>query len=487
MKLAVETWDPKYKGIDDALSASATISVIAITGTASFEKLPYLRQVETSDIREVSSHVETPVQDKQDRQAWPDPISEEGYQGLLGDIVKTIEPHSEADPAGMLLQLLVAFGNNLGRNAYYLVESTRHYLNLFLILGGATAGGRKGTGFNRMKSLFSGTDLEWAQKCVMHGGLASGEGLVWALRDPIERKSPVREGQKITGYQDEIVDHGISDKRLLIVEEEFASVLSVQGREGSTLSAVLRNAWDHGSLENRTKNSPAKATNAHVSIIGHITSEELRQKMAGTEAFNGYGNRFLWACVKRSKLLPDGGNLEPSALDPFIGRLREVLTFSRSVKEIKRNAEAREIWHCVYRDLTERSEDMAGAMTARAAPQVMRLACLYALSDCSDVIQAKHMMSALAVWEFCEQSAKHLFGSNCNNPLGRKILTALHGSSQGLTRTEIIGLFQHNRSAAEIDLALNTLLSSGTARSQIEKSDGRGRPTERWLATKKTN
>jgi hypothetical protein len=39
---------------------------------------------------------------------WPDPLGESAFRGLAGEIVRSIEPHSEADPAGLLVQLLVA-------------------------------------------------------------------------------------------------------------------------------------------------------------------------------------------------------------------------------------------------------------------------------------------------------------------------------------------------------------------------------------------
>ncbi len=29
---------------------------------------------------------------------WPQPLAEEAFYGLTGDIVRTIEPHTEADP-----------------------------------------------------------------------------------------------------------------------------------------------------------------------------------------------------------------------------------------------------------------------------------------------------------------------------------------------------------------------------------------------------
>ena len=75
--------------------------------------------------------------------------------------------------------------------------------------------------------------------------------------------------------------------------------------------AVVRQAWDTGTLRTLTRNNPLTATDAHISIIGHITAEELRRHLTSTEAANGFANRFLWLPVRRSKQLPDGGNLDP--------------------------------------------------------------------------------------------------------------------------------------------------------------------------------
>jgi hypothetical protein len=107
---------------------------------------------------------------------------------------------------------------------------------------------------------------------------------------------------RVEEYQDVTFDQGEPDKRLLVTEPEFASALRVMGRDGNTLSAIIREAWDTGDLNILNKNSPVKATDARVSIIGHVTHEELRRYLDRTELANGFANRFLWICVKRSKL-----------------------------------------------------------------------------------------------------------------------------------------------------------------------------------------
>jgi len=202
--------------------------------------------------------------------------------GLAGDLLKAIAPQTEADPTGILLQFLVAFGNACGRRPSLQWGRAIHHTNLFCVLVGHTAKSRKGTAWEEAASLFGPLDSEWLEGRVQ-AGLSSGEGLIWAVRDAIEREKTSKKTGKIVRV---IEDSGIEDKRLLVLEEEFASPLRVIRREGNTLSAVIRNAWGRGNLSTLTKNSPAQATGAHVSIIGHITDQELLRELSANEGSN---------------------------------------------------------------------------------------------------------------------------------------------------------------------------------------------------------
>src|SRR5262249_14137761 len=158
-------------------------------------------------------------------------------------------------PVAILVQFLVAFGSVIGRGAYFVVEADRHFLNLFVAIVGATSKGRKGTSWGHVRNLFRRLDDAWAKSRVS-SGLASGEGLISHVRDPIIRKEPIRKKGLVQGYQEVIVDHGIEDKRLLVVEPELASTLRIIGREGNKLSATIRQAWDTGDLAILNKNTP---------------------------------------------------------------------------------------------------------------------------------------------------------------------------------------------------------------------------------------
>jgi hypothetical protein len=230
---------------------------------------------------------------------WPAIDKEAAYHGIAGEFVRTIEPHSEADPIALLIQFLVAVGNAIGRGPHYKVEGDYHYTKLFAVLVGATNDGRKGTSLGRVLQVMEEADPDWTQYRVQ-SGLVSGEGLIHHVRDPVLK---LKDGEMVE------VDRGVSDKRLLIDAQEFAAVLAVMEKPGNTLSPVTRDAWGHKVLQTLGKVSPDKATGSHISIIAHITEPELRRKLTRTEMANGYANRFLFTKVRRSKKLPHGGHL----------------------------------------------------------------------------------------------------------------------------------------------------------------------------------
>ena len=412
---------------------------------------------------------------------WPAPIDEAAYYGLAGDIVRTLGPQTEADPVALLVHILVSVGNLVGRGPHFRVGGTSHHANENAIFVGKTSSARKGTAKSDTFNLLGSIDPAWVENRVM-SGLSSGEGLIWAVRDEIEKQEPVRgKAKTITGYQTVIVDKGVDDKRLLVIEPEFASVLRVSSRDGNTLSTVYRQAWDSGHLRVLNKNSPVKATGAHISIIGHITRDELLMELSNNDKANGFGNRNLWLCVKRSKFLPDGGDWDSLELGPLTSRLRQVFEFGRPVGEMHRDAEARAMWHAVYPQLSGERQGLFGSLTSRAEAHVLRLSCIYALLDRSKVVQRCHLEAALALWKYCEDSARFIFGDALGNHVADQILKAIGRAPEGLTRNDLRDLFGRHRSSEEIGVALQILGDRNLV--ECEKEDTGGRPVERWFAT----
>lgn len=410
---------------------------------------------------------------------WPDPPAALAFYGLAGNIVRAIEPESEADPVAILVQLLVAFGNMVGRGPYFVAESDLHHTNLFVVNVGATSKGRKGSSFGRVRNVLSGADPLWTNERIL-SGLSSGEGLVWAVRDSVEERQPIKEKGRVVDYELVVADPGVEDKRLLCFESEFCSVLRLMRREQNILSTIIRQAWDSGHLRSLTKTNPAKATGAHISVIGHTTKEELLRYLDSTEAAAGFANRFVWVCVRRSKVLPEGGAPNPEALRPLEAELASAAEFARGVREVKRDAGAREMWARVYPELSEGKPGLFGAVIARAEAQAMRLAMIYTLLDKSTTVRVVHLEAALALWEYAESSARFIFGDALCDPLADGLLAALKSSATGMTRTEISAYFGRNRASHEIDRALNVLQVAGLTKALKEETAGRS--AERWIA-----
>jgi len=402
---------------------------------------------------------------------WPDEMAEEAFHGVAGDIVRAIEPHTEADRSAVLLQFLAGAGNAMGRNAYFLVEGDKHYCNLFVLIVGSTSKARKGTSWSRALEVFRELDPEWTSKRIL-SGLSSGEGLIWAVRDPVLSRGK--------NGDEELVDEGVEDKRLLVIEPEFASVLRILDRDGNTLSAVIREAWDRGDLAILTKNSPARASEAHVSIIGHITREELLRTLNATERANGFANRFLIACAKRSKLLPEGGDFQSEKIADLTSRARNAIEFARSCQKVERTPAARKLWAEIYVELSADTPGVLGAITSRAEAQVLRLSLLYALLDSQRVIDEVHIRAALAVWNYAKASVRYIFDELLGDPTADHIFHALREKPGGLTRTEISGLFKRHKPEHEIERALGILFKHGLAASAVERTGGRS--AARWKA-----
>jgi hypothetical protein len=412
---------------------------------------------------------------------WPAPLAPEALYGLAGDVVRTIDPHTEADPAALLLQFLVAFGNLVGRGPHFAVEADQHFTNLYAVMVGETSKGRKGTSLGHVQRLLSRVDTAWASDRIV-GGLSSGEGLIDQVRDPLYKDEDVsEEGDPEPRFQLRVIDRGVADKRLLVIEQEFASTLRVLEREGNTLSPIIRNAWDGKKLQTLTRNSPLKATNTHVSIAGHVTRNELCRYLNRTEAGNGFANRFLWVCVRRSKQLPEGGNLQNADIEKLAAGIREAVDFARSVDRLFRDADAAAIWRAVYGALSDGKPGLFGAVIGRAEAQVMRLGCLYALLDGEQFIRRPHLLAALAVWDYCEASARHIFGDALGDPVADEILNLLRAAPRGRTRTEIRDHFARNRSK-DVQAALRTLLEQRLAAPSSESTGKVGHPIERWRA-----
>jgi hypothetical protein len=396
-------------------------------------------------------------------------LSEEAYHGLLGEMLRAIEPETEADPAGILLGWLACFGSIVGKGSWVQVGPRQHHPALFVGIVGRTSDA-KGDSWAACLYPFRVAEPQWASICIANG-VGSGEGLVERIADD----------QTILGKDGTAqVIPGATDKRCLLRLSELSGLFKRQRRENATLSEHLREAWDGETIAvpNR-KGNDLMASDYAVSLVGDITPMLLRKLLeTGSEAFDGFANRFLWVAVQRSRFLPSGGSMDP--LTPFLERLKTALAFAKSAGALIRDADANALWESVYPELCLSGDSVPH--TDRARPYVLRLSMLYALAACSKTIRLEHLRSALAVWDYCRCSARLIFSSQgeaVQDPLWLRLLNAIT-NAPGIKREELTIAYKNRMKAAALGEVLTYLESNGLAYRRMVQPEGGGRPAERW-------
>ena len=398
------------------------------------------------------------------------------YYGLAGDITRAIEPHTEADPMAILATTLAAFGNVVGRSPHFMIGAVSHHPVLDVVLVGDTAKSRKGQSWAESHRLFSLAGPDWAGEQIT-SGLASGEGLIWEVRDQILEWDQ-------SGWI--VKDPGVEDKRLLVMEPEFGRTLRVAGRGGNTLSPVMRQTWDDGNLRVMSRNTPVTATGAHISIIGHITQDELAMLLNDIDAFSGFANRFIWIGVRRARRLPRGGQMPRDQVDRLASKLGAAISYAKDICEMRFSDAGGKRWDKAYDNLSDEVPGMVGAMLARAEAQVLRLSMIYALLDQTDKIEPPHIEAALAVWDYAKNTVESIFGGNTGDHVANRLLKAMQ-AQDSLTKDDMFRICGRSLGRDRLNHALSVLRGAGLAEPVPYTGVGRGRPTERWRATNTAN
>ena len=418
------------------------------------------------------------------REQWP-VLDAAALHGLAGEVVELLGPHTEADPVALLASFLAEVGAMLNRAPHLILDGTFHPLLFWPVLVGQSSKSRKGTAGKRIERLLALADLTWTRgEC--RGTLSSGEGLAFAVRDAQYKEIAIKEhGRPIGETYRECVDSGVTDKRLFLVQPEFGAVLRVMGRDGNSLSGVLRDAWDGLTLAPMTKANRIRATDPHIGLVGQVTQDELRRNLTDTEVSNGFGNRFVWLAVRRSKELPEPSSPKENALMTLASQIQHAIQYGRTMDEIRRTDAAREAWAAIYHDLSADRQGLAGALLGGAEAQVMRLSALYAVLDRQPAIDLIHLKAALALWQYAEASTRTIFGDCLGDPDADSILRAIQVSGE-LSDSDLSNLFGRHRSAAKLERAKAIILE--TARAYCETVQTGGRPRMVWrLGAKKAN
>jgi len=173
---------------------------------------------------------------------------------------------------------------------------------------------------------------------------------------------------------------------------------------------------------------------------------------------------FLWVCAKRSKRLPEGGSLREHEVKAFVKLLEPAVGFGRSVSRLVRDEAARDEWRRIYYEVTEDVAGLLGAVTARAEAHVLRLTNVYAQLNSSDTIGVDHLRRAHALWHYCEDSARVIFGNATGDRTADELLKAVIDAAERgetISRTDFQALGSGHLTAAQIDAAETLLVRKG--------------------------
>lgn len=330
---------------------------------------------------------------------------------------------------------------------------------------------------------------------LLCSGLTSGEGLITRVADPEEVGFDMdkSDGETTRKYAD--------NKRLYVIEEEYSRVLTCKDREGNVLSANLRLAFDLGDLEKVTVR-PLAAKNAHVCMVGHITPQELHHCLSFLDTLNGFANRYAWFLVRSDKQIKKLDVTTPDEVyEPFATHLRRLADFGKRCEEsgsykealLRCDPEAAQLWESELYDRLDKLDrgQVTESTLGRGKTIVLRMAVIYAALDYEvkreelgievitfSPIRRVHLEAAMAVWEYCEASARILFQrGRPQSPVGieGKIVQVLRDHGPRLTK-DVINDHLSPKQKEQFPDGIARLLEKGIVTQPEIRSGKPGRP-----------
>lgn len=158
-------------------------------------------------------------------------------------------------------------------------------------------------------------------------------------------------------------------------------------------------------------------------------------------------------------------------------KLAAQIARASNFSEIEFSSEARALYESLYERLTEDGDGgLWAAVTSRGEAQVIRLAVTYALFDASPVILVSHLEAAVAAWQYCNDSARFLFGSALTDPTAERIVEVLKSGAK--STTELHKALSGHTTAPNMREALEDLQSRGRIEGTEHKTAGR--PSMIW-------
>ena len=309
---------------------------------------------------------------------------------------------ARVDAMAVEAQALAYLGLYLGQEVRVEFNSMEFPLAISVVVVGDTNSG-KGTSVTHVERAFQpliDKDLFWSTG----GAIASGPALVHRLA-------------KLPGIH------------LSWKTPEFVKLLATTKARDSVLSATLREALDHGRLDNDALTSGsvvARKGSYTIGLIGHITSGELSARINGIDLSNGLANRLAWFSISTPPRKRYSSRVDASVFSRFMAMLMggKALTWTRPDEPIvfTPTPDAEDYLEDVLGAIYDEPDpdalpSLAASATARSMPFLVRIASLCAMSrgefaqwNLDDIRYAER------VWAYAFRSANELFGGFSGSP-----------------------------------------------------------------------
>lgn len=426
--------------------------------------------------RSVLDQFAAPENDEDAPVLTPPKPSEHMFYGIAGEVGEAAANGTEVNPvaaAGFYLTMLSAA---VGRDIYLSVGNTFHHARINAVHVGRTGVGRKGDAQGLVRRVRSKVCESFDLGRFHSGGLSSREGLAGAIQD--------------TKGEDDA--EGTMDKHLLVVESEFSNTLAQGKRDGNTLTAALRDAWDGADIKPLVKHSPTHCTAPHIAIWANITPRELRTMMTERDVSNGFLNRFLFIWAERTRLVPLPQRAGDTIVNNFSERTREIVRWAlggypdaQNTRRMELSPDAQALYVASYSTLCDSdAPEKVATLLERAAPYSLRLAMLFAITDCTLTIKQKHLAAALAWVAYASESVAYIFGNDDENREYRessehaeKLIAFLSSMPERkAARTDIVNrCFGGHISRSRLDELLKNLSANSKVTIELVGERGKGK------------
>lgn len=356
----------------------------------------------------------------------------EAFTGVLGEIVKRLDPWSEADPIAVLSSLLSACSvlTQGGVRVYTGGKWQSPLLNVLLF--GESAIGRKGTSGTVMFKVVTHRNAypQWRTQHVSSGAPSSGAGLVKRLATmaiDAEWLIPLRQipqERRVQAVEQPVTRLKRSFPALLYVQE-IAKVLH-RARMDDAYDDNIRCMWQGDDLKAKiSKNAEVTLVDPVAAWLCHVTPAEFLAKLGRTSLAGGTFNRFLLFWVRRTKVIPREKPIPDTVLAPLAKTFKDRIEFGRTAGNIDLNTAAEKFWITELHPEVDRAltaSPMWQEFTGRALDNILRMAAIYAAMDQRKEINATDLKAARAVQRYVFDSLPMVMRELGNNtPMGGRL------------------------------------------------------------------